>query len=180
MFSFFRNLMNPKVEEIPVENTMKNSILRVLNNQKILFTEILNGINFNINDEYNILIPNNFNIVDHIQIKKILKDKKGNCIDCVYLYKYNKTLHFMSRIKFLDNKNLKTDEDDSRIETKLLKIVEDILENINKDYNKKTGDTNLTSETSITKSDVIDYKMLVAKSKLNNINKLTNLNISDS
>jgi len=151
----------------------KHIIIKTITEQKFLYTESLSGINLNINNEYTIVIPYNFNIEHYIQIKKDLKDSDGNCIGCIYLYKYTeKSLKFVNRIKILDLSNIKCDEDDSRIDIKLVSSVEKLLNEIISNYNKKLSGGGYTYNDLVTNTDVNDYNYLKETSKYKNMKKI--------
>jgi len=115
------------------DSTFRKTIISVLETNKIKYSEILSGITFTLNDfnDYNIIIPESFIDDRYIQIKLSLKDKDGHLINCVYLYKYvSDSLKFVNRIKIIDINNTKCDEDDKRIDLKILKSIEEILNEI--------------------------------------------------
>jgi hypothetical protein len=164
------------------DGSFKSNIIKVLKNRNILYNEILSGISVNINNLYNIVIPNNIDKDNYIQIKKTLKNKYYDDVNCIYMYKYEESkLKFINRIKIIDNQNIKCDEKNERIEEKLILMIEEILEEIIKDYKKnKRVQGNDNHFESITKSDIMDFKYLQEQSKYNNLKKILEAEISES
>lgn len=187
MFSFFSSILNSPMNEGGniKNNTIKNSIKNVLDNKKILYSEINTGINLNINNKYNVVIPYDIIKKNHIQIKRLLKDKDGNCVECIYIYKLkDDKLEFLNRIKILDLKNIRSDNDNTRIDENFIKILEKIINEINNDYNKngniessEKSEKSSESNESVTKTDKLDYEFLKNKSK---IKKIYNTTITES
>lgn len=176
MFSFISSLFSNTDDSN--DRSFKSNIIKVLKNKNILYNEILSGISVNINDSYNIVIPNNMDKDNYIQIKKTLKNKYYDDVNCIYMYKYEDSkLKFVNRIKIIDNQNIKCDENNTRIEDKLIEIVEEILKEITNNYKRQNNDNHFES---ITKSDILDFKYLQEQSKYNNLKKLMNAEISES
>ena len=154
-----------------------NSIKSVLTKKGIQFSEIQSGINVNFNDTYDVVFPTNLKESRYIHVKKDLKNKDGECIKCIYLYKLNNNkLNFVNRIKIMNVDNIKVDEEDARIDNELITLIEKIINESN-----VTETQNSSSEpVTITKSDVKDLKLLEYKSKYNNLKKIMEASISDS
>ena len=172
MLSIINSIFNMRGGQVN-DNSIKNIIIRTIKEHNFLYTEVISGINININNEYTVVIPYNFNTEHFIQIKKDLKDSDGNCIGCIYLYKYtDKSLKFINRIKILDSSNIKCDEDDSRIEIKLVSSVEKLLNEIIGNYNKKFSGGSYTYNDLVTNTDVNDYNYLKETSKYKNMKKI--------
>ena len=154
-----------------------NSIKSVLTKKGIQFSEIQSGINVNFNDTYDVVFPTNLKESRYIHVKRDLKNKDGECIKCIYLYKLNNNkLNFVNRIKIMNVDNIKVDEEDARIDNELITLIEKIINESN-----VTETQNSSSEpVTITKSDVKDLKLLEYKSKYNNLKKIMEASISDS
>jgi hypothetical protein len=195
MFSIFNYIFNMNGGKIN-NFSIRDNIIKSITDNKLLYTETPIGININFNNEYNVIIPNNFNTEHYIQIKKELNDSNGNTIECTYLYKFiENKLKFINRIKTIDIYNLKCDEDDSRIDIKLIakidKLLDEIITNyksLNKDTSKdvtnvssannvSNNDSNYTD--SITNTDKNDYKYLQEQSKYKNLKKILNANLTE-
>jgi len=173
--------------------SIKDNIIKSITDNKLLYTETPIGININFNNEYNVIIPNNFNTEHYIQIKKELNDSSGNIIECTYLYKFiENKLKFINRIKIVDVYNLKCDEDDSRIDIKLIAKIDKLLDEIITNYKSLNKDTakdvtnvsNITNNNSnytdsITNTDKNDYKYLQEQSKYKNLKKILNANLTE-
>ncbi len=181
MLSILSSLLNSQIGEGGDQkgNTVKGTIKKVLNDKVISYNETNSGINLNINNKYNIIIPYNVLNVKHVQIKKLLKDKEAKCIECTYLYKIREgRLEFITRVKILDSNNIRSDDDDSRIDKNVLKIVEELLEEIKKEYKgSESVESTEKSEESITNTDVLDYKKIKDKSR---IKKLYNTTLTEN
>ncbi len=179
MFTIINYLFNMTGGEENNE-TITKVIKKTLDDNKLIYDDKPSGISININNEYIVIIPNNFNTEHYIQIKKTLKDKDGNCIECVYLYKLKeRPLKFVNRIKILDINNIKSDEDDSRIEIKLVSTIEKLLNEIIDNHNKKlVGGSNYND--SITNTDINDYKYLLEQSKYKNLKKILNATLTET
>ena len=163
------------------EPEIQSPVLNVLRQQGLKYKEVKGGVQVNIHDEseniYLITIPLKF--IGYIQIIKELKDKSGDCFNCVYVYKFNKDeLVFVNRIKLINslNPDMIIDENDSRINIHLLGIVEKLVKNINNEIinvSKKDNSIDLIIDTdtslSVTKSDVNDFNYIKYKSKYNNL-----------
>jgi len=163
------------------EPEIQSPVLNVLRQQGLKYKEVKGGVQVNIHDEseniYLITIPLKF--IGYIQIIKELKDKSGDCFNCVYVYKFKKDeLVFVNRIKLLNslNPDMIIDENDSRINVHLLGIVEKLVKNINNEIingSKKDNSIDLIIDTdtslSVTKSDVNDFNYIKYKSKYNNL-----------
>jgi hypothetical protein len=163
------------------ENPFKNIIIKTIKEHKLLHTEVSNGVNININDKYTIVIPYNFNTEKNIQIKKELKDSDGNRIGCIYLYKHiDKSLKFINRIKILDLSSIKCDEDVSRIDPKLVTLIEKLLNEIIGHYNKKLVGGGNSYNDSITNTDINDYNYLKETSKYKNMKKILHTSLTES
>jgi hypothetical protein len=176
MFSFISSLFSNIDDSNDI--SFKSNIIRVLKKRNILYNEILSGISININESYNVVIPNTMDKENYIQIKTTLKNKYYDDINCIYMYKYEDfKLKFVNRIKIIDNQNIKCDENNSRIENKLLEIVEDILKEITNNFKRQHNDNHFES---ITKSDIMDFKYLQEQSKYNNLKKIMEAEISES
>jgi hypothetical protein len=154
-----------------------NSIKSVLTKKLIKYDEIQSGINVNFNNAYNVVFPTNLKESHYIHVKKDLKNKDGECIKCIYLYKLNNNkLNFVNRIKIMNVDNIKVDEEDARIDNELITLIEKIINESN-----VTETQNSSSEpVTITNSDVKDLKLLEYKSKYNNLKKIMEASISDS
>ena len=183
MFSIINSIFNMTGGEISNNNTIKNVIIKTIKNHNLLYTETVSGINININNEYTIIVPYNFSTEHYIQFRKNLKDSDGNCIECIYLYKFtNKSLKFINRIKILDLSNLKCDEDDSRIEVKLVYSIEKLLNEIIDNHNKKLvggGSSGIYTD-SITHTDINDFNYLKEQSKYKNLKKILNATLTET
>jgi hypothetical protein len=154
-----------------------NSIKSVLIQKGIQFSEIQSGINVNFNDEYDVVFPTNIKESNYIHVKRDLKNRDGECIKCIYLYKLNNNkLIFVNRIKIINIDNIKVDEEDARIDDKLIPVIERIINEVNLTKTQHGGSETAT----ITKSDVTDLKLLEYKSKYNNLKKIMEASISDS
>ena len=154
-----------------------NSIKSVLTKKGIQFSEIQSGINVNFNDTYDVVFPTNLKESHYIHVKRDLKNKDGECIKCIYLYKLNNSkLNFVNRIKIINVDNIKVDEEDARIDDKLIHVIEGIINDVNANETQHGGSETAT----ITKSDVNDLKLLEYKSKYNNLKKIMEASISDS
>jgi hypothetical protein len=154
-----------------------NSIKNILTKKGIQFSEIQSGINVNFNDTYDVVFPTNLKESRYIHVKKDLKNKDGECIKCIYLYKLNNSkLNFVNRIKIINIDNIKVDEEDARIDDKLIHVIEGIINDVNANETQHGGSETAT----ITKSDVNDLKLLEYKSKYNNLKKIMEASISDS
>ena len=176
MFSFISSLFN-STDDLS-DHSFKSNIIKVLKNRNILYNEILSGISVNINDSYNIVIPNNMEKENYIQIKKTLKNKYYDDVNCIYMYKYEDSkLKFINRIKIIDNQNIKCDENNTRIEDKLIELIEDLLKEITNNFKREN---NRNYFESITKSDINDFKYLQEQSKYNNLKKIMEAEISES
>ena len=166
------------------EPEIQSPVLNVLRQQGLKYKEVKGGVQVNIHDEseniYLITIPLKF--IGYIQIIKELKDKSGDCFNCVYVYKFKKDeLVFVNRIKLINslNPDMIIDENDSRMNVHLLGIVEKLVKNINNEIingSKKDNSIDLyvstdTDDTvlSVTKSDVNDFNYIKYKSKYNNL-----------
>jgi len=195
MFSIFNYIFNMNGGKIN-NFSIKDNIIKSITDNKLLYTETPIGININFNNEYNVIIPNNFNTEHYIQIKKELNDSSGNIIECTYLYKFiENKLKFINRIKIVDVYNLKCDEDDSRIDIKLIAKIDKLLDEIITNYKILNKDTakdetnisnvsNLTNNNSnytdsITNTDKNDYKYLQEQSKYKNLKKILNANLTE-
>jgi hypothetical protein len=158
--------------------SIKDNIIKSIVDNKLLYTETPIGININFNNEYNVIIPNNFNTEHYIQIKKELNDSNGNTIECTYLYKFiENKLKFINRIKIVDIYNLKCDEDDSRIDIKLIskidKLLNEIIINYNKSLNKDADSVkNIKNVSSVNNEKNVNTVKNVNSST--NINSVTN------
>jgi len=163
------------------EPEIQSPVLNVLRQQGLKYKEVKGGVQVNIHDEseniYLITIPLKF--IGYIQIIKELKDKSGDCFNCVYVYKFKKDeLVFVNRIKLINslNPDMIIDENDSRMNVHLLGIVEKLVKNINNEIingSKKDNSIDLIIDTdtslSVTKSDVNDFNYIKYKSKYNNL-----------
>jgi hypothetical protein len=180
MLSIINSIFNMQGGQVN-ENPFKNIIINTIKNNKLLYTEVSSGINININDQYTIVIPYNFNTEYYIQIKKELKDSDGNCIGCIYLYKFiNNSLKFVNRIKILDLSSIKCDEDSSRIDLKLVTLVEKLLNEIIGHYNKKLVGGGNNYDDSITNTDINDYNYLKETSKYKSMKKILHTTLTES
>jgi hypothetical protein len=156
-----------------------NSIKSILTKKGIQFSEIQSGINVNFNDTYDVIFPTNIKESNYIHVKRDLKNKDGECIKCIYLYKLkNNKLTFVNRIKIINIDNIKVDEEDARIDNKLINVIEGIINDINTTETHRGGSE--TASSTITKTDVKDLKLLEYKSKYNNLKKIMEASISDS
>jgi len=195
MFSFFSSLFNSEGGVRSSRNkTIKDTIIETMSKLNILYDEKPDGLNIKMDADFIVVIPSDFNKEQFINIKKELKDKDDNTVICHYIYKYaNKELKFVNRIKVVDSSNIKCDGDESRIDIKLIKKTENILNSIieNHKHNIIGGTYDLSSARSesinestsdlVTKSDVNDYKYLQKISKYRELKKkISNINISES
>jgi hypothetical protein len=191
MFSFFSSLFNSEGGVRSSRNkTIKDTIIETMSKLNILYDEKQDGLNIKMDTEFIVVVPSDFNKEQFINIKKDLKDKDGNIVTCHYIYKYaNKELKFINRIKVVDSNYLKCDSDESRIDIKLIKKTENILNSIIENHKKNIigGTYDLSSarsestSNSITKSDINDYKYLQKISKYKELKKkISNINISES
>jgi hypothetical protein len=180
MLSIINSIFNMQGGQV-IENPFKTIIIRTIKEKNLLYTEVSSGINININDQYTIVIPYNFNTENYIQIKKELKDSDGNCIGCIYLYKHtDKSLKFINRIKILDLSSIKCDEDNSRIDIKLVSTIEKLLNEILGHYNKKLVGGGNNYDDSITNTDINDYNYLKETSKYKNMKKILHTTLTES
>jgi hypothetical protein len=180
MLSIINSIFNMQGGQV-IENPFKTIMIRTIKEKNLLYTEVSSGINININDQYTIVIPYNFNTENYIQIKKELKDSDGNCIGCIYLYKHtDKSLKFINRIKILDLSSIKCDEDNSRIDIKLVTLVEKLLNEILGHYNKKLVGGGNNYDDSITNTDINDYNYLKETSKYKNMKKILHTTLTES
>jgi hypothetical protein len=149
------------------DTTNKSRIINVLKKRNLNYSETLSGIKLDFQDDFNVIIPLNIMNNNIIQIKKNLKNKKGESINSVYVYKmiHNK-LKFINRIKILDLNNVKIDQNPERVDPNLLNLLNLILNEIFSTKKIATG-----SPESVTRSDKIDAKYLEYKSKYNNLKK---------
>jgi len=186
MFSFFSTLFNIDSEKSSSSsNSTKSDIIKILKKRNLVYSNISNGINVNIinaeneNDTYTLTIPIDFKDKKYIHIKLNLKNKVGDCINCIYLYKIiNDKLQFINRIKIIDLETIKCDEDNSRIADSIVKIINDLLNeilNTNHQIGTLGGNTD-----SITQSDVQDFRYLKYKSKYNSLKNIMNTSLSES
>jgi len=169
------------------EPEVYSSVITVLRRQGLKYKETKGSVQVNIQDEsdntYMITIPLKF--IGYIQIVKELKDKSGDCFNCVYVYKFNKDeLVFVNRIKLINslNPDMIIDDDDSRISNiHLLGIIEKLIKNIYEETansNKKKNSIDLyvsnnsDDTVSISKSDVNDFNYIKYKSKYNNLKNI--------
>lgn len=187
MFSFFSSLFNSEGGVRSSRNkTIKDTIIETMSKLNILYDEKPDGLNIKMDADFIVVVPSDFNKEQFINIKKELKDKDGNIVTCNYIYKYaNKELKFVNRIKVVDSNNIKCDGDESRIDIKLIKKTESILNSIieNHKHNIIGGTVSISesSTDSITKSDINDYKYLQKISKYKELKKkISNINISES
>jgi hypothetical protein len=185
MFSIINSILNISDGDDNSAN-VQNTIFTLLKNKNLKPIEVPSGISIIMNDDYTVIIPKNFNNQQYIQIRKQLKDKDGNSIECIYLYKFiDKNLKFINRIKILDISNLKCDENDSRIDLKLISEIDKLLLEIIKSYNETTKIIKKTKEfvggnqDSISASDINDYKYLQEQSKYKNLKKMLNTSITE-
>jgi len=180
MLSIINSIFNMQGGQVN-ENPFKNIIIKTIKEHKLLYTEVSSGVNININDQYTIVIPYNFNTEKNIQIKKELKDSDGNRIGCIYLYKHiDKSLKFINRIKILDLSSIKCDEDVSRIDPKLVTLIEKLLNEIIGHYNKKLVGGGNSYNDSITNTDINDYNYLKETSKYKNMKKILHTSLTES
>jgi hypothetical protein len=180
MLSIINSIFNMQGGQV-IENPFKTIMIRTIKEKNLLYTEVSSGINININDQYTIVIPYNFNTENYIQIKKELKDSDGNCIGCIYLYKHiDKSLKFINRIKILDLSSIKCDEDNSRIDIKLVSTIEKLLNEILGHYNKKLVGGGNNYDDSITNTDINDYNYLKETSKYKNMKKILHTTLTES
>ena len=192
MFSFFSSLLNIDSEKpSSSSNSTKSDIIKILKKKNLSYSNIPNGINVditnteNINDLYTLTIPIDFKDKHYIHIKLNLKNKDGDCVNCIYLYKIiNDKIEFTNRIKIIDLETIKCDGDNSRIAEPIIKITNDLLkEIINTNHQVGTLGGNTTDSTkndSITQSDVKDFRYLKYKSKYNNLKNIMNTSLSES
>jgi hypothetical protein len=180
MLSIINSIFNMQGGQV-IENPFKTIMIRTIKEKNLLYTEVSSGINININDQYTIVIPYNFNTEKNIQIKKELKDSDGNRIGCIYLYKHiDKSLKFINRIKILDLSSIKCDEDVSRIDPKLVTLIEKLLNEIIGHYNKKLVGGGNSYNDSITNTDINDYNYLKETSKYKNMKKILHTSLTES
>jgi hypothetical protein len=195
MFSFFSSLFNSEGGVRSSRNkTIKDTIIETMSKLNILYDEKQDGLNIKMDTEFIVVVPSDFNKEQFINIKKELKDKDGNIVTCHYIYKYaNKELKFVNRIKVVDSNYLKCDSDESRIDIKLIKKTENLLNSIIENHKKniiggtydissaRSESINESTSNSITKSDINDYKYLQKISKYKELKKkISNINISES
>jgi hypothetical protein len=186
MLSFFSSFFNTDSEGLSGSSTsIKSDIINTLKKHNLSYKNVSNGINVDIintentNDIYTITIPTNFKDEHNIHIKKNLKNKDGDCINCIYIYKFvNDKLEFVNRIKIIDLETIKCDGDNSRISLKIVKIIEELLKEINKMHHQ-IGTSGGENDT-ITQSDVQDFRYLKYKSKYNNLKNIMDTSLTES
>lgn len=185
MLSFISSLFNIDSDDSAGTSSTKSDIIKTLKKKNLPYTNVSNGINVDIintennKDLYTITIPLNFKDTNYIHITKNLKNKDGDCINCIYLYKIKDAkLEFVNRIKIIDLNTIKCDEDNSRISNTILKNITDLLNeitNINHQIGRFGGETD-----TITNSDTKDFRYLKYKSKYNKLKNIMNTSITDS
>jgi hypothetical protein len=196
MLSFFSSLLNIESDKSKSSgSSTKSDIINILKKRNLSYLSVTNGIKVDItntdneNDIYTLTIPLNFKDTHYVHIKKNLKNKDGDCINCIYLYKITETeLKFINRIKIIDLETIKCDEDNTRISTKIIKIIEDLLNEIIVSKGALTSSTTNVHQVgtlggnndSITNSDVRDFRYLKYKSKYNNLKNIMNTSLTES
>jgi hypothetical protein len=185
MLSFISSFLNINSEDSARTSSTKSDIIKILKKKNLTYSNVSNGINVDISntendkDIYTITIPLNFKDTHYIHIKKNLKSKDGDCINCIYLYKIKDAkLEFVNRIKIIDLSTIKCDEDNSRISNTIIKSITDLLNeilNINHQSETIGGEAD-----TITNSDIQNFRYLKYKSKYNKLKNIMNTSVTDS
>jgi hypothetical protein len=185
MLSFINSLFNIDSEDSAGASSTKSDIIKILKKRNLSYTNVSNGINLDIantendKDIYTVTIPLNFKNTQYVHIKKNLKNKDGDCINCIYLYKIKDAkLEFVNRIKIIDLNTIKCDEDNSRISNTIIKTISDLLNEIT-NINHQIGTLGGEADT-ITNSDVQNFRYLKYKSKYNKLKNIMNTSVTDS